>query len=105
MITPPADFHGQAVVAVKFISDKYFLRFGADNHYAVLYEIESRLPLKYLDLGTDPYPCTSSYLRNACIDTAPEVGTLVMGQRDGGGINVYQFDKESLTLDRVWVAD
>ncbi|MDH5546790.1 MAG: WD40 repeat domain-containing protein [Gammaproteobacteria bacterium] len=105
LIQPPKDYSGERVITVKFISNKHFLRFGHDNHYAVLYEIGNPLPLKYLELGTDPYPCVSDYSRNACIDTAPDVGILVMGQRDGGGINVYQFDKEKLSLEKVWVTN
>jgi hypothetical protein len=93
-----------ATIAVKFIhGSRYYLRFGTYSHYAALFEVDNPWPLKYFDLGKRPFPATDSYARNLAIDTAPEAGILVMGQRDGGGILVYQFDPEALTLDRVWV--
>jgi len=55
-----------------------------------------------LDLGTDPFPATHSYARNAAIDAAPEANVLVTGQRSSGGINVYRFHPERQTLERIW---
>ncbi len=62
------------------------------------------MPLKYLDLGTDPYPATREYVRNTAIDSAPAAGILVTGQANGPGINVYRYDKAARTLKRIWVA-
>ncbi|MCL1476550.1 MAG: hypothetical protein MH219_02765 [Marinobacter sp.] len=45
----------------------------------------------------------SQYDRNTAIATSPESGTLVMGHQSTGGISVYQFDPEELTLERAWV--
>jgi hypothetical protein len=91
-------------VALKFIhGSRYYLRFGYNSHYAALFEVDNPWPLKYFDLGTRPFPATDKYSRNLAIDTAPEAGVLVMGQRDGSGILVYQFDPEALALERVWV--
>jgi len=92
------------VLALKFIHhSRYYLRFGYNSHYAALFEVDNPWPLKYFDLGTRPFPATDKYSRNLAIDTAPEAGILVMGQRDGSGILVYQFDPDELTLERVWV--
>ncbi len=105
LIDQPKDFSGDAVLAVKFIDiDNHYLRFTAYQHYAILYSIDSPLPLKYLDLGTRPFPATRDYSRNTAIDTAPAAGILVMGQAVGPGINVYKYDKATQTLKRVWVA-
>ena len=60
--------------------------------------------MKYLDLGTKPYPATRDYSRNTAIDTAPAAGILVTGQAVGPGINVYKYDKATQTLKRIWVA-
>jgi len=93
-------------VALKFIHhSRYYLRFGYNSHYAALFEVDNPWPLKYFDLGQRPFPATDKYSRNLAIDTAPEAGVLVMGQRDGPGILVYQFDPEALTLERVWVGN
>jgi hypothetical protein len=61
------------------------------------------MPIKYFDLGTDPFPSVKEYYRNVSIDTAPDVGILVTGQHRGSGINVYKFDKDKLTLKKIWV--
>ena len=63
--------------------------------------------MKYFDLGESPELVThgSNYSRNTAIATSPEAGVLVMGHRTGGGISVYQFDADKLTLDRVWVVE
>jgi len=93
-------------VALKFIHhSRYYLRFGYNSHYAALFEVDNPWPLKYFDLGQRPFPATDQFSRNLAIDTAPEAGILVMGQRDGAGILVYQFDPEALTLERVWVGN
>ena len=92
-------------MAIKFIdSDQHYLRFISYQHYAILYSIDSPLPLKYLDLGTKPFPATRDYSRNTAIDTAPAAGILVTGQAAGPGINVYKYDKAAQTLKRIWVA-
>jgi len=104
LIPLPDDFDARgAYIATKFISERYYLIFVTYSRYAVLFSVDSPLPVKYFDLGDDPFPAVSDYSRNLAIDTAPEAGILVMGQRDGSGILVYQFDPDELTLERVWV--
>jgi WD40 repeat protein len=104
LIPLPDDFDARgAYIATKFISERYYLIFVTYSRYAVLFSVDSPLPVKYFDLGDDPFPAVSDYSRNLAIDTAPEAGILVMGQRDGAGILVYQFDPDELTLERVWV--
>ena len=101
---PVPDDANQSTIAIKFIHDsQYYLRFGYDSHTAALFEVDNPWPIKYFDLGDDPFPATASYSRNLAIDTAPRANILVMGQRDGGGILVYRFDPDELTLERVWV--
>jgi hypothetical protein len=103
-LIPAPDDATDTTVAIKFIHHgRYYLRFGYNSHYAALFEVDNPWPLKYFDLGTRPFPATDKYSRNLAIDTAPEAGVLVMGQRDGSGILVYQFDPDELTLERIWV--
>lgn len=95
-------------IAVAFIhNSEYYLRFGNNSHYAALFRTGSPWPVKYFDLGESPQLVTfgSQYSRNTAIATAPEAGVLVMGHRSGGGISVYRFDAEALTLERVWVVE
>jgi len=103
-LTPVPDGATDTTIAVKFIHhSRYYLRFGYNSPYAALFEVDNPWPLKYFHLGERPFPAVSQYSRNLAIDTAPEAGILVMGQRDGAGILVYQFDPEALTLEQVWV--
>ena len=105
LIEKPKDHTGSSVLALKFIDTaNHYLRFNNLQHYAILYSIDSPLPLKYLDLGTKPFPATRDYSRNTAIDTAPAAGILVTGQAAGPGINVYKYDKATQTLKRIWVA-
>ncbi len=95
-------------LAVAFIDhSQYYLRFGNNSHIAALFETGSPWPVKYFDLGAAPELVTygSQYSRNTAIATAPEAGVLVMGHRSGGGISVYRFNAEALTLERIWVAE
>ena len=105
LIPIPKDYLGENTIAVKFINNDQYLRIVENNHYAILYDVTNPLPLKYLGLGTSPYPATDRYDRNTAIDTAPEVGVLVAGHKRDGGISVYQYDRDTQSLKTVWVVD
>lgn len=107
LIPAPSDLDSKqtAILALRFIDEQHYLRFLTYSPYAVLYQIDNPLPLKYLYLGRDPLPAVRDYHRNAAMDTAPEAGILVMGQQYGGGIIVYRYDAETRELDKLWVAD
>ncbi|MDN6319411.1 MAG: WD40 repeat domain-containing protein [Marinobacter sp.] len=93
-------------IAVAFIhNSEYYLRFGNNSHFAALFKTGSPWPVKYFDLGESPKLVTygSNYARNTAIATSPESGILAMGHQSTGGISVYQFDPDELTLERVWV--
>ncbi|GGE51690.1 hypothetical protein GCM10011533_00010 [Streptosporangium jomthongense] len=95
-------------IAVAFIhNSEYYLRFGNNSHMAALFKTGSPWPVKYFDLGESPRLVTygSNYDRNTAIATSPEAGILAMGHQSGGGISVYQFDPDELTLERVWVVE
>ncbi|MDX1801502.1 MAG: WD40 repeat domain-containing protein, partial [Marinobacter sp.] len=94
------------IISVAFIDhSRYFLRFGNNSHQAALFKAGNPWPQKYFDLGESPQLVTygSQYSRNTAIATSPQAGVLVMGHRSGGGISVYRFDADTLTLERTWV--
>lgn len=105
LIEAPSGLSGRTI-ALAFVSNDYFLRFGNNSHKAALFKAGNPWPQKYFDLGDSPELVTygSQYSRNTAIATSPESGVLVMGHRDSGGISVYEFDDEALELERVWVA-
>ncbi|AJF07067.1 WD40 repeat domain-containing protein [Geoalkalibacter subterraneus] len=103
--TPPDLNSNEAILTIRFIDAEHYLCFLTNSPYAVLYHINSPLPLKYLYLGRDPLPAVRDYHRNAAMDTAPEAGILVMGQQYGGGIIVYKYDSETKELNKMWEAD
>ncbi|HDZ39705.1 MAG TPA: WD40 repeat domain-containing protein [Marinobacter sp.] len=95
-------------IAVAFIhNSEYYLRFGNDSHMTALFKTGSPWPVKYFDLGESPKLVTygSQYDRNTAIATSPEAGILAMGHQSTGGISVYQFDPDELTLERIWVVE
>ncbi|MGO1659292.1 MAG: WD40 repeat domain-containing protein [Marinobacter sp.] len=95
-------------IAVAFIhNSEYYLRFGNNSHMAALFKTGSPWPVKYFDLGESPKLVTygSNYDRNTAIATSPEAGILAMGHQSSGGISVYRFDPDKLTLKRVWVVE
>ncbi|MEH6562850.1 MAG: WD40 repeat domain-containing protein [Marinobacter sp.] len=95
-------------IALAFIhNSEYYLRFGNNSHMAALFKTGSPWPVKYFDLGESPRLVTygSNYDRNTAIATSPEAGILAMGHQSTGGISVYQFDPNELTLERIWVVD
>ena len=107
LIDTPAGLN-DFTIAVAFIhNSEYYLRFGNNSHVAALFKTGSPWPVKYFDLGESPKLVTygSQYDRNTAIATSPESGTLVMGHQSTGGISVYQFDPDELTLERIWVVE
>ncbi len=98
----PEDFSGGPEIAVRFISDNSYFAFFTDYPYAVLYRTGDPFAHEIMSLGEDPFPAVSDYSRNAAIASAPAANLLVTGQRSGGGINVYRFDPEAQTLERIW---
>lgn len=92
------------ILAMKFISDRYFLQFIIYQPWAVLHEVGNPLPIRYFYLGEDPMPSVHHYGRNEAIATAPETGLLVVAENRGPRLIGYQFDEDELTLTRKWIA-
>ena len=113
-------------------NNKYLVSFGANEdpfNYLGMYKVDditwrhnkygtfpSARPLKYLKLDTKTvtvhkngkthkktiYPETQSFLRSQSFDTAPQANRVVMGQANGGGIMVYQYDPDKQKLKLIW---
>lgn len=98
----PEGFEKTARIGVHFVSSKHFITLYHNNPYAAVYKLGDPYARAIVNLGTDPFPSVDRYSRNEAIDSAPEANLLVTGQRSGGGINVYRFDPEELTLEKVW---
>lgn len=107
LIEAPSGVRDHTIAQAFIHNSQYYLRFGNNSHIAALFETGSPWPVKYFDLRESPELVTygSQYSRNTAIATSPEAGVLVMGHRSGGGISVYRFDAEALTLERVWVVE
>ncbi|KKN08587.1 hypothetical protein LCGC14_1055160 [marine sediment metagenome] len=107
LIDAPAGLNN-FTIAVAFIhNSEYYLRFGNNSHFAALFKTGSPWPVKYFDLSESSKLVTygSQYDRNTAIATSPEAGILAMGHQYTGGISVYQFDPDELTLERIWVVE
>lgn len=107
LIEAPSGARDTTIAQAFIHNSDYYLRFGNNSHIAALFKTGSPWPVKYFDLGESPELVTygSQYSRNTAIATSPEAGILVMGHRSGGGISVYKFDPDALTLERTWVVE
>ena len=105
LIEAPDGLSGRTLALAFIHESEYFLRFGNGSHKVALYKTGNPWPQKYFDLGDSPELVTygSQYSRNTAIATSPQAGVLVMGHRDSGGVSVYEFDEQALTLERTWV--
>lgn len=98
----PEDFEKGSYIGVHFVSPRHYIILRHNSPYAPVYKLGDPYALEIVDLGTDPFPSVARYSRNEAVDSSPEANLLVTGQRSGGSINVYRFDPETLTLNKIW---
>lgn len=98
----PEDFEKGSYIGVHFVSPKHYIILRHNSPYAPVYKLGDPYALKIVDLGTDPFPSVARYSRNEAVDSSPQANVLVTGQRSQGGINVYRFHPEDLTLEKLW---
>ena len=98
----PDDFERKARIGVHFVSVNYFIILSRNHHYAAVYKLGDPYARAIVDLGKKPFPSVARYSRNQAVDSAPKANLLVTGQRSHGGINVYRFDPDELTVTKVW---
>ena len=105
--TDPLSFHYLGLYKLNNIKKHHLKRFGS---------YPATFPIKYLKLNTKTitvhkngkthkktiYPETQSFLRSQSFDTAPQANRVVMGQANGGGIMVYQYDPDKQKLKLIW---
>lgn len=86
----------------------YFLVLNHDwygnNNPVGVFKTGEQNAKNFLYLRDQPRPCVAYYQRNLCTASAPDANILVTGQEDHGGINVYKFHPDTLTLEPVWIA-
>ena len=104
VIPTPKDIGSYVIFSIKYIDKDHYLVFNHNSQYAILYATLNPKPIKYLDLGTNPWPATSALERDQAIDTSPSAHVLVIAKRDSPGILVYHYDPKSQTLKKVWDA-
>ena len=120
VLSTNANYAGQYiadVLSIKFIDNSDYLVFYNTDYqfdYAALYSLNPNKRIKYLKLAdyTDaiqPYSAINkenanpfSYYRRLAIDTAPSAHILAMGQNNGNGIMVYQYDPATQSLKLIW---
>ena len=98
----PEGFERAARIGVHFVSDQHYLCLYHNQPYAAIYRLGDPFARALVDLGTDPFPSVDRYSRNEAVDSSPQANLLVTGQRSQGGINVYRFHPEDLTLEKLW---
>jgi WD40 repeat protein len=108
-VKPPKGFDGYnpyngalCIMALKFISNKQYLRFTDSVPYAILFDTLSPKPKKYIKLGILPPPSIYQFSRDNSIDTSPSAHILVTGQETTNGINVYKYNPKTETLKLIW---
>lgn len=105
VVAEPKDFYDNYnIQTIKYIDKDHYLVFYNQSQYTILFKTLNPKPIKYLDLGTNPWPATSALERDQAIDTSPSAHVLVIAKRDGPGILVYHYDPKSQTLKKVWDA-
>ncbi|MSP53972.1 MAG: hypothetical protein EXR81_07035 [Gammaproteobacteria bacterium] len=102
-IKPPTDYYrNYNIISVQYIDAEHYLVFNHQSHYTILYQTLNPKPLKYLDVGTDPWPATFNQERDQSMDTSPSAHILVMAKDQEPGIMVYHYDPKKQTLEKVW---
>jgi WD40 repeat protein len=102
-ITPPTDYYrNYNIISVQYIDAEHYLVFNHQSHYTILYQTLNPKPLKYLDVGTNPWPATFNQERDQSMDTSPSAHILVMAKDQEPGIMVYHYDPSTQTLTKVW---
>jgi WD40 repeat protein len=98
----PKDLYSASIISINYIDSDHYLVFTNQNHYAILYQTLNPKPLKYLDIGTNPWPATFNLERDQSMDTSPSAHVLVMAKDQEPGIMVYHYDPANQTLTKVW---
>lgn len=87
--------------ALRYLSNRVYLRFLEGIRYVILYNGRTHLPLKYLYLFGES-PDVYGFFGGLRIVSSPLSHRLIMGSSQTEGILVYQYDEKSMRLNLIW---
>ena len=98
-------------VAYAFVTDTEFIQLtqtgmidGTGNDYVNLYTVGDPWIKAYVEIGFEPAISTNAFEKSNSVDSSPKAHILVTGQAAHGGINVYRYHPDKMTLEKIWVA-
>ena len=94
-----------------FVTDPEFIqltepgrRDGTGNSFMNLYTLGDPRIKAFVEIGDTPAISTNFYELSNSVASAPKAHILVTGQAYHGGINVYRYHPDKMTLEKIWVA-
>ena len=98
-------------VTYAFVTDTEFIqltetgrRDGTGNSFMNLYTLGDPRIKAFVEIGDTPAISTDAYEKSNSVASAPKAHILVTGQAYHGGINVYRYHPDKMTLEKIWVA-
>jgi WD-40 repeat, putative len=98
-------------VTYAFVTETEFIEFrmsarkeGLGEKYSPLYTVGDPWIKAFVEIGNNPVISTDFYEKSNSVASAPKAHILVTGQAYHGGINVYRYHPDKMTLEKIWVA-
>ena len=97
-------------VTYAFVTETEFIEFrmsarkeGLGEKYSPLYTVGDPWIKAFVEIGNNPVISTDFYEKSNSVASAPKAHILVTGQAYHGGINVYCYHPNKMTLEKIWV--
>ena len=97
-------------VTYAFVTETEFIEFrmsarkeGLGEKYSPLYTVGDPWIKAFVEIGNNPVISTDFYEKSNSVASAPKAHILVTGQAYHGGINVYRYHPNKMTLEKIWV--
>ena len=97
-------------VTYAFVTETEFIEFrmsarkeGLGEKYSPLYTVGDPWIKAFVEIGNNPVISTDFYEKSNSVASAPKAHILVTGQAYHGGINVYRYHPDKMTLEKIWV--
>ena len=98
-------------VTYAFVTDTEFIELrmappkdGWGEKHSPLYTVGDPWIKAFVEIGDEPAISTDAYEKSNSVASAPKAHILVTGQAYHGGINVYRYHPDKMTLEKIWVA-
>ena len=98
-------------VTYAFVTDTEFIELrmappkdGWGEKHSPLYTVGDPWIKAFVEIGDEPAISTDAYEKSNSVASAPQAHILVTGQAYHGGINVYHYHPDKMTLEKIWVA-